>query len=231
MNSIDDVELMNEYVERYKINHVFTKDMSKHMELFLFKKNEYLCKEDEQIDYLFFLVDGKAKVYVGLKNGKSLLLCFYSPFMMLGDLELINGEKATTSTQVIEETYCIGMRLDKVRDELINDSKFLRFICDSLGSKLERSSKNGSINLLYPLENRLASYIMATKEEVNRSTEKIWIFDENLTEISELLGTSYRHLLRTLNKWVTSGVIKKSGHFYEIIDEKLIKNLAIDLYK
>lgn len=231
MNKVNNRKLMDKYIDKYNINEIFSKDMSKHMELFLFKPNEYLCKADETIDYLFFFVEGKAKVYVGLENGKSLLLCFYYPFMMLGDLELINSAKATTNTQVIEETYCIGLSLDKVRDELLNDAKFLRVICDSLGSKLERASKNSSINLLYPLENRLASYIMVTKEEDIKGGEKIWMFNENLTEISELLGTSYRHLLRTLNKLINSGVLKKDGVNYEVVDERVLRELAVDLYR
>jgi len=91
---------------------------------------------------------------------------------------------------------------------------------------MDTSSRNGTINLLYPLENRLASYIMATRGAGSRVQ-----FDETLTEIAELLGASYRHLLRTINNLINKGILKKDNYRYEIIDEKMLGNLAIDLYK
>ena len=56
-------------------------------------------------------------------------------------------------------------------------------MCESLSEKLEKLSKNSSINLLYPLENRLSSYILATGERVNVNGVDVLIFDENLTEM------------------------------------------------
>ncbi|WP_346847352.1 MULTISPECIES: transcriptional regulator YeiL [unclassified Clostridium] len=226
MKKINNSELMNTYINKYNINDIFTSDMREYMELFHFKRNEFLCKEDEPIDYLFFFVEGKAKVYISLKNGKSLLICFYYPLMVLGDLELVNFTMATTNMEVIEEAYCIGLSFKKVREKLLNDAKFLRFICSSLGNKMDTVSRNGSINLLYPLENRLASYIMATREEGNRV-----VFNETLTEIAELLGTSYRHLLRTINNLINREVLKKDNYGYEIINEEILRSLAVDLYK
>ncbi|MEW8994667.1 transcriptional regulator YeiL [Clostridium sp.] len=226
MKKIKNPELVDKYINKYNIDDIFSTSMREYMELFYFKRNEYICKEDENIDYLFFFVEGKAKIYISLKNGKSLLINFYYPFMVLGDLELINLTKATTNMEVIEDAYCIGLPFKKVRDELLSDAKFLRFICSSLGNKMDTSSRNGTINLLYPLENRLASYMMATRGNGNRIQ-----FDETLTEIAELLGTSYRHLLRTINNLINKGILKKCKYGYEVIDEEMLNSLAIDLYK
>lgn len=231
MNKVNDYKLKVKYINKYNLNEIFTEDMTEYMELMAFEKNEYLCKENEKIEYLYFFVKGKAKVYVSLKNGKSLLICFYYPLMVLGDLELVNFEEATTNIQVIEESFCIALPFNKVREILLEDAKFLRYACESIADKLRRSSNNYSINLLYPLENRLASYILVTEEQDNSSEEKILKFDGNLTEIAELLGTSYRHLLRTLNTLIQKGAIKKVKSYYEIIDENILKLLSADLYK
>jgi CRP-like cAMP-binding protein len=220
MLKINNEEVMEGYFLKYNMKDIFTEDMRPFMELFLFKKGEYICRDHEKLKYLLFFVDGKAKVYSTLSNGKALLLTFYEGFKILGDLEMINSEPATTNVQVIKDTYCIGISIEKVKTHLLDDPKFLRYICNSLGEKLNRSSKNSSINLLYPLENRLASYILATGEN----------FDESLTEISELLGTSYRHLLRTLNNMCQKGLIKKGNTGFEIIDKKVLTKLASDLY-
>ena len=231
MKKINNVSLKNKYIDKYGLNNFFTNDMSEYMELILFEKNDYICKESEKMNYLYFFVEGKAKVYVILKNGKSLLLCFYYPMTVLGDLELVNNCDTTTNIQVLRDSYCIAIDLSKVRENLLLDAKFLRYACDSLGGKLQTSSNNSSINLLYPLENRLASYIMAAAEEVIINNKEALLFNENLTEIAELLGTSYRHLLRTLNNLRDKGAIIKSNSGYIIENKNILSMLAADLYK
>lgn len=238
MLRINDKERLMEYVRRYKMNNIFTEDMAPYMELLFFRKNEFMVKEGEEIPYLLFLTDGKAKVFTSLSNGKSLLLCFYQGFKVLGDLEAVDCVKAVTNVQAIADTYCVGISYLNVRRFLLEDAKFLRYVCSSLGGKLNRCSKNSSINLLYPLENRLASYIYTTGERitvdgpVNDGSQKTAVcFDENLTEIAELLGTSYRHLLRTLSEFCDRKILKKEGSSYLVIEEGILMELSADLYK
>lgn len=233
MERVKDYGRLSDYISKYKINEIFTVDMIPHMELLVFHRNEYICKTDEKLQYLFFFVEGKAKVYASLSNGKSLLLCFYKPFMIIGDVEFIHFDTANSNIQVIDETYCIGIPLEKVRTFALEDSKFLKYMCSSLGDKLVKLGKYSSINLLYPLENRLASYILATTSPdatAHRSEEGIIIFDGNLAEISEILGTSYRHLLRTLNELNRQGAIKKNASCYEVLNIDILQKLAGDLY-
>lgn len=228
MEKINNRKLLKRYLEKFKIDELFSTPMMEHMELFKYSKGEYICREEEGLDYLLFLVKGKAKVYISLKNGKFILLCFYYPFMVIGDLELVEEKAATSNTQAIDDTYCIAIKISKVRELLLKDAKFMRYVCGSLGNKLERASKNGAINMLYPLENRLASYIMATRV---KDTDNQFVFEGNLMEISELLGTSYRHLLRTLNRLVNDRILEKNEGKYAIKDKESLKKLAADIYK
>ncbi len=232
MEKINDKKLLDKYIAEFNMDQLFTRDMKPYMELFFYKKNEFIVRDSEKMVYLFFLVNGKTKVFTTLSNGKSLLLCFYQEFKVLGDLEITGSPNAVTNIQVIEDTTCIGLSLEKVKVLLLEDAKFLRFICGSLGDKLYRCSKNSSINLLYSLENRLASYIYTTGERIKDSGGKTKIiFKENMTEIAELLGTSYRHLLRTLNGLCLMGVLIKENDRYEVLDDKILIQLSADLYR
>ena len=51
MKRIYDSELLNQYVDKYNINEFFSADLKAHMELIYFKRNEYICKENEKINY------------------------------------------------------------------------------------------------------------------------------------------------------------------------------------
>ena len=83
------------------------------------------------------------------------------------------------------------------------------------------------MNMLYPLENRLVRYILEAYSTNYSQDEN----SESLTHISELLGTSYRHLLRVLDKFCSENIIKKSNKTIVILDTQKLENLAGDLYQ
>lgn len=230
MVKVNDNRKLEEYIDKNKLNNIFSENMKEYMTLYMFSKNEYICKEGEVLDNMFFLVEGKAKVCKILENGRSILLSFYNPIKIIGDVELVRSAVADCNVQVIKDTYCIGIKFDIVRSRLIKDCKFLLNICTYLGEKISISSNNSSINLLYPLENRLASYMIAYINIGDRNNKK-FIFKESYHEIAELLGTSYRHLNRTLNKLCDDGILKKDGKEYIIEDFDKLSYLAGDLYK
>ena len=91
--------------------------------------------------------------------------------------------------------------------------------------KLASLSVSNSVNILYPLENRLASYILASyTNEDNNNTE-------NLTQIAEFLGTSYRHLLRVVKEFELEKIIKRDNKKLVILDKDKLEELAGDLYQ
>lgn len=219
MKIVNDLNLLNQYLDLYHIKDIFSHDISEFCYLFTFKKNEHICKVNEELAYLYFFVDGKAKVYNLLKNGRSLLLRFYKPLKVIGDIEFLETNIVNTSIQVIEDAYCIGIPLNIIREKYLDDNKFLRYMCKSLGHKLDTLSKSSSINILYPLESRLAYHLLHVSDNIN------------LTETSELLGVSYRHLLRTIDKLVKENIIKKDGNVICIINKSILQEIAEDLYE
>ena len=230
MIKIEDHRKIEEYIKKYEMENLFSDNMKEYMTLYMFNKNEFICREEERLNNMYFLVDGKAKVSKHLENGKSLLISFYTPLTIIGDVEFIAHNFTDCSVLAIEDTFCIGIKFDIVRSKLTKDCKFLLKICEYLGGKLTNGSNNSSINLLYPLENRLASYIVAFAN-INNDKIKKFIFKESYSEISELLGTSYRHLNRTLNKFCFEGILKKCDREYVIEDFNKLLYLAGDLYK
>lgn len=225
MQIIDNKILRDRYISKYEIDRIFSFDIRDEMKLLLFKKNEFLCKEGEPLEYLLFLTDGKAKSFISLENGRNLLICFYEDFEVMGDVELLSSQNASGSMQAVEDSYCIGIPMSFINPGLMDDSRFLRFVCKSLGNKLHRGSHNSSINLLYPFESRLAGYILKTSEKTERIN-----FEGNLTEIAELLATSYRHLLRVLDKFCEMKYLRKDRGFYEVINYDELKKLSAEVY-
>ncbi|MFV0518443.1 MAG: cyclic nucleotide-binding domain-containing protein [Aminipila sp.] len=187
-----------------------------------FEKGEYLCREGFPMEYLLFMISGKAKTFINISNGKSLLLTFYAKTGILGDIELMTDGICTTNVQALTEVTCMGIPLKYCGERLRNNITFMNFVGAHLAQKLDRCARNGAINILLPLETRLCSYVLMTNED--------GLFNENLTQVAELLGTSYRHLLRTFDVLRKDGVLEKAAGGYLIKDGVELQIRAQDFY-
>lgn len=192
-------------------------------EIRIYQKGEKICEMDSKIDGLYFFVEGKAMAYFSMENGRQLLLTFHEPFKLFGDLEILEEEPIATSTvEAFNTCVCLVLERSYVQQHLINEPEFLKALSKSLGKKLGRVIRNSAMNLLNPLENRVASYILATSES--------GIFSGNLTRIAEQLGTSFRHLHRTLQGFCGLCILEKRGTQYMILNEKALREKAAGVY-
>jgi CRP/FNR family putative post-exponential-phase nitrogen-starvation transcriptional regulator len=232
MKRINNQSELDNYIKKYSIEDFFGIDMKKYMELHLFDKGSHLVKNNEPIDYLYFFVKGKVKVYTVLKNGKSLLFRLYKPLSIIGDVEFIDCDTANSNIEAINECLCIGISMSNIRKYAVNDPTFLKCMCASLGKKFISSSIASSINILYPLENRLSSYLLAIAPENSKQPNfDGGIITDKFTEMADLLGTSYRHLIRTINKLCHEKIIRKERNSIVILNITELEKLAGDLYE
>jgi CRP-like cAMP-binding protein len=211
------------YIRQNNINNLLSDDLISKLELHTFKSKEYICRYGIDISYLYFLVKGTCKVFKTLKNGKESLICFYNSFQILGEFELFSDSTAKTNVQTINQVTCLAISTTKYKDALLNDVKLLKFLCKNLCSKLIRTDMNASIHTSYPLEQRLASYIIFAKTEN--------VFSTNYTHLADFLGCSHRHLLRTLNNLCKKEILEKNNDSYIIKDMNYLKESAGDSYK
>lgn len=227
MKLIEKDSRIHYYVKHHKIEEIFNRHVMEYMTLKVFDKGEYICRIDEELTDFLFFVKGKAKAYTTLKNGKDLLLCFYREFEIIGDVELFGEGRATTTMECIEETHCLAIPKAVMLCIIEEDTKVLRYVGKGLSNKLRRISHNSAVNLLYPLEERLASYFLAVAFENQKGS---LIIEENLTHVAEILGVSYRHLLRVKEGFVKQGFMKREGTFYTLKKEDALRQLAADIY-
>ena len=217
------------YVNRYSLQSYLNKNLLNSLEIHTFNKNEYLCSLNEKLFYLYFLVEGKYKVTTLLSSGKSLLLCFNTPLSVMGDIEFIENPYADCNVQALEPCICLALPLNTIKEYGYNDPVFLRFIISSLQKKLRRNSSYMSINILSPIESRFASYLISSLP-TNVSGE-IFVDIDGITNLAELLGSSYRHLNRVIKNLSDLKIIEKNRNTIKILNLKKLTLLAQDVYK
>ncbi len=191
-------------------------------ELFSYLREETLCTYGEPMPYLLLLMEGKAKIFLTLENGKTLLSAFIEAVELLGDLELCTDLITRNSVQATTKAYCLGVPMSYCRDTMLKDPVFLRLISRELAKKLDNCSSTYAVNMLYPLPSRLAGYLLYMAED--------GFFSENLGALSEYLGTSYRHLLRVFHDFLEGGLIWRERGGYRLLDRAALMELAGSVY-
>lgn len=190
--------------------------------VFHYEKGEYLCHIGDYLKYFLLIIEGRAKITVSSATGKTLLLCIDDKQGTIGSIEVMTDRIATATAQAIDKVSCIAIPIDSHINYLKNSVDFLNHLVIELGTMFARSSQNSATNILYPVQTRLCSYISLTQEN--------GMFREKLTQVSELLGTSYRHLLRTLDALCKQNVLQKCKGGYKVLNQDKLNKLSDNYY-
>lgn len=226
MKKIMDKETISHYINKYQLNQVLPEDVLMLGHIAHYQKGDVILHSGDELNYFCFFLEGKIKVMSSLENGKSLLLRFYTDLDTLGDIELFFPGPVESSVEAVSESYLLKVPMHIIRENYLDDPVFLKYLGHSLSDKLKSISRNSAYNLYYPLVNRLSSYIY---EHMNDNNQVL--FYSSYMEISEFLGTTYRHLNRTLNELADMAIIKVHGKNIEVLDLDALKALAKNLYR
>lgn len=225
MKRISDSSLMGQYTLEHKIGNIFDEDILKYAYLHFFEKDEFILKAEAQLEYYYLLVDGKVKISYLFENGKSMFLKFYSAFNTLGDLELLKNLPIKCNVEAVTDAWLIAIPSEILRKNCLDNIKFLRHLAESLGEKLYATINNSSYNYVYPLVNRLSSYLVEHIAEGSNIS-----LNSSYGELAQFLGTTYRHLNRTIKELEAEGIIKCKKRQVQILDEERLRELSKNLF-
>lgn len=206
------------YIEKYSIQSLFSFPITPFIQVYQFEPGEFIFKEGSYPEYMYYLVEGKAKLYVTHKNGKVSLINFLQAPTFMGEIELLNAERYSKGIQTATQAICLAIPIHACKDKLLTDATFLRNLCTFLSKKATMISAKYTQNQAYPLENRLAAFILLSADHN--------FYKEKHTEVCAYLGVSYRHLLHVLAQLCEANIIEKQSRGYIIRDKERLQKLA-----
>lgn len=225
MKRVFDSNLLNRYIKKHNIESIFDDEILKYAQLHFYEGEEYILESGEILEYYYLLVDGKIKIYYPFENGKSMTLKFYKDFNTIGDLELLKDIPILCNIDAVEDTFLIAIPSVILRKKHFDNVKFLHHLVDSLSEKLYGTINNSSYNFVYPLINRVASYL------VEHLTEKNYIIlNSSYLDIAQFLGTTYRHLNRILKELESKSIIRCDNKKIHVLDIEQLKELSKNVY-
>lgn len=221
MKEIIDEHLKQKMISDSNLTNQFSTDIEHDLKLFLIQAQSFIVKNNETPEYLFYMVEGRAKLYNMLSNGKISLIDFFNPPCFIGEMELLDPEIKPYSVQATKDCWCLALPAKKYKYKLLNDVTFLRKLSIYLSYKNIRNISTASKNQSFSLSERFSSFILLTSHNN--------IYDEKHVQAAQYLGVTYRHLLYVLSLFVKKGYLEKMNKHYLITDKNSLLKLAHDV--
>ncbi len=165
-----------------------------------YEKGEFVSSPFQN-ETLFQIVEqGSINIYFIRDDGTRYSLSNGTADYFLGDMDIFYPKSNNIYAEAAESLTCISFSIEKNREILLSNNKFLKLICHSLSAKM------GAITTIEAapasLTERVISYM------------KYKCDDETLKGIEQAafhLHCSARQLQRILNQSETTGLVKKLG--------------------
>ncbi len=206
------------YMKRFPLPDVFSFDITPYLEVVCFETDDMFMREGERPSALYFLTEGRAKLFLTHDNGRISLINFLEAPCFLGEMELLDSGREANGVKAITACICYAIDMTKCKKLLLSDNMFLKYLCVFLSNKATQNTNHYSRNQSYPLSARLAKFILSTSYK--------GCYRERHTEVAEFLGVSYRHLLYVIADFVKKGILSKSKQGYYIEDEKELRKIG-----
>jgi len=221
-----DLKQLDYYLKYHQIESIFNEKLREHMSLYKFEQGELICNQGDSSKYMYVLVKGKLKIYTTSVEGKTLILSFKKPLELIGDIEYVRGTEILNTVEAVSTVYMIGIEHRWLKKYGSDHPPFLQFILEIITEKFFIKSNSLSFNLMYPVEVRLASYLLSISYDDSDSFLNEQLSTATLKDAANLIGTSYRHLNRVIQQFCKEGFIERINGHILIKDREGLSTLA-----
>ncbi|KEP25946.1 Crp/Fnr family transcriptional regulator [Bacillus zhangzhouensis] len=222
MEELHDESLFSSYIKAHHLQNVFHQNLMSHVTLWRYEQGELICSKGDKREYMYLLVKGKLKIFTTTKEGKTFILCFKNPLEAIGDIEYVQQTDMVNTVEAVTEVHMLRISHQALMHDAKDDPHVLTFLLKGITNKFYTKSNDLSFHLLYPVEVRLASYLLSvlTDDDTTRPRPL------RLTDAASLIGTSYRHINRVIQQFREKGLIERRRGKITIRDRKGLLEIA-----
>ena len=211
-------ERIRSFIFQHALDGIIPEALYPHLTLSEFRQGEPICSQGEKSGSLYILVKGKIKIYNTSAEDKTLVVSFKTPLELIGDIEYFQDIEIINTVEAVSPVVMIKVPYPALKEHGSDYAPLLRFLLDIITRKFSLKSQFMSFNLIYPVEVRLASYLLSVTFDESDSGFRGQLGTKGLTDAANLIGTSYRHLNRVLRKFAEEGLIQRSRAGIVVLD-------------
>lgn len=189
-----------------------------------YKAKETIIKQNTSSPFVVCMRDGLAKVYVEGERGKNLIVKIISKGDFISGGGLFNGNIQHFTISAITPVKCCLIDSSKLTKLFSENNKFA---VDLLRNHTLQSNYllNKLVNLTQKyMPGRVADTLLYLENEIYKS--KIFTTELTRQELAEMSNMTKESLVRILQQFKESKLIKTQGSTIEILDEHNLLNIS-----
>ncbi|WP_291582522.1 Crp/Fnr family transcriptional regulator [Clostridium sp. UBA6640] len=199
----------------------YIKDYLDEITILKYKKGEYITHSSENLEEIFFVLDGTTKVECITKSGKSLLVDELSKNEFVGKISYMYEQNlfcditATSNATLLRISKSTFKKLEK-------NSEFLKLFLFKTSRRIYYMYKKLMIKELFSLKETFAFYIL------ENSHDDVFKF-KSMYNLCEILSVSRKNLYNVINSFIKKSYIKKDKNSLIILNRDCLYELSIGI--
>lgn len=212
---------MERYIQKFQLNDVLNEPLLQAMTLHHVPRAQRVIAQGAIPQYMYFLVEGRLKVFTTSQEGRSLILTFTTPFTVISDIEFLERKPYLNTVEALTDCVLLKLPLTAVEQHGMTHLPFITFLLQTLTRKFYDNANSLHFNFLHSVDVRFASYLLSMTAH-----NEPYVSIHDLKDVAQLIGTSYRHLNRIIHQLTEEGLLERAQRTIRILDRTRLLQLA-----
>jgi len=202
-------------------------ELTNHISLTNYKKNEFIFKEGDKPSGLMILVDGKVKIFKEGVGGREQIIRMAKPLGIIGYRALFAGQNHIATAVTLEESVICSVSNEFIFNRALKNPEFSLRIIRNLSNELGFSNARTVTLTQKHIRGRLAESLILLKDkygfEHDGTTLKVFLSREDIANLSNMTTSN---AIRTLSTFASEKVIAIDGRKIRILDVNRLERIS-----
>ncbi|MFT3918035.1 Crp/Fnr family transcriptional regulator [Cloacibacterium sp.] len=191
-----------------------------------FNKGEALFEEGNNVDGVYFIENGTAKLYKLGFNRKEQILRFIKEGDIIGYRALLIGEAYQATAEAMSDLQAIFIPTDVFLHLLEVDSQLSYAMLQKISFELGESSNTVTFLAQKTVRERLAEVLLLLEQKLGTDPEGFIRISLTREEIANLIGTATESAIRLISEFKQDDYIAVEGRNIKILNHEKLKKLG-----
>ncbi len=195
---------------------------------FRVQAGQFLYLEDEPLERVYIVGEGRVKVLRNFPSGRNVILAFFSRGDMFGNISMVSGKPPPASAQAVSDSVLLAFKHSYLlsfisqRPEL--SFKLLSRVLNVVGLQLLRATRRLTDMAVEKVDRRIARTLVTLSVEFGR------VLPFTRREIAEISGTSTETAIRLVKSLEKGGILRPSKGKLIILDSVKLRAISDDVF-
>lgn len=185
-----------------------------------FSQGEYIFWQNDQPEWLYIITEGRVKIIKHSSSGKELIVAFFNPGEMFGEVAVFENKPYPASALAMEETVLLGIKRENFVQFLLANPQVALKIITLLSGRLREAQGRISDLSGERVQQRLARTLLTLSSKFGNT------LSFTREEIGDMAGMTTETTIRLMGNLKERGIIQSGRGLITIIDSTKLKLLS-----